>query len=195
MFKSVITLAVALSMTTPAMAEPWETYRGAISPNQIGRVSNETRNQQQADQIANSGSSYVEGRTHGQVEYALDMQQRAVKMCRKGNFNDSLKRAGTEAGSQVLVSLVNKVLNNRSIYIGSGGYSNSGYESTQDCDSIGRQVYQDALMALPDSYCDESMTATYGRGGQAIGGEHMVRRCQSRVADSSWSRDFQPQNK
>ena len=184
----------ALSLATPAMAQrTYDAYPLGGRPAEA-----EAPAQRQAPPEAQASvtaqSSYRDGPTQSQITFALQAQREAVRMCRRGNMNDELNRALISGGEQVIGSLISRAVNGRGYgYYGGGrnyGYSQSG----QDCDELGRQVYQDALRAQPDSYCDSSMVATYTRGGQPATEERMVRRCQARTPDATWDQGFRPRN-
>ena len=200
MYKSFITLAVTLAVTTPAMAQqynfPSKSQRAEMAAAQAaGSAAQATVSRDQYQSTA-TASSFREptGHTREQLLFAVDMQREAVRMCRKGNTSAELSRSLAEAGGNIATILVEKALKRNSFGFGRGYRGRDNGDSSQDCDDLGRQVYADALEVVPESYCDESMTSEYRRGGQAVAEERMVRRCQARKADSSWSARFQPKD-
>lgn len=193
MYKAFITLAVTLAVTTtPAMAQQ---YRFPSKSQRAEMAAAQASGEAVSHQGTSTASSFREptGYTREQLLFAVDMQREAVRMCRKGNFSTELNRSLAQAGTNIATVLVEKALNRRSYGIGRSNYGNSR-DSSQDCNDLGERVYQDALRVEVSSYCDESMTNEYRRGGQAVAEERMVRRCQARKADSSWSASFQPKN-
>ncbi len=192
MFKKVIISLIASSLlATPAMAQRWQGFdESATAGSQAQR-----RDARTTDAPAAPGS-YREGYTREQLTFAMAAQREAVRMCRSGNLNAGINRMLTDVGTEAVGEVIAQVVNGRGSHFYRGSYRSYGRDdSSQDCNALGQQVYQDALRAQPDSYCDSSMIATYTRGGQPVTEERMTRRCQSRRADASWDTPFQPRNR
>jgi hypothetical protein len=193
MFKSIITLTIALSVATPAMSArrsnnladypfPSESQRAEIAAAQSPNAS------------SNTPANFRCGPSPEQVASAQVYSRTAFRQCQKDNLKVENQRALAEGVGNIVGILAEKALNRRSYgFRNSSRHYNNDRDSSQSCQDVADRAYDDMLKAVPASFCERSMTTRRTRGGQPLEPEVATENCQS-TSNDKWDRAFRPTN-
>jgi hypothetical protein len=186
MFKSIITLAVALSLATPALGQdfPSRSQRAAAAA-QGGQQSTAT------PIVGQPTMTFRHGPSPEQVAQATEFRRRIFRACQSDNLRAENQRVLAEGLGNIAGIVVEKVLDRRSYGFRSSSRGYGNRDSSQQCEQVAQQAYNDMLTAVPTSFCERSMTTRRTRGGQPLEPEVATENCQSSSPDN-WDGAFRP---
>lgn len=183
----VLATIVASLVSSPVMAQDF--------PSASQRADAAARGEQQTG----SSTSYTQptmtfrrGPSPEQVVQAAEFRRRIFRACQSDNLRAENQRVLAEGLGNIAGIVVENLLDRRSFgFRGSSrGYNNSD-SSSQQCEQVAEQAYQDMLTAVPASFCERSMTTRRARGGQPLESEVASENCQS-TSNDNWDGAFRP---
>ncbi len=162
MFKSIITVAIALSMTTPAMAQRRSNNLADYpfpSESQRAEMAAQQSNQQSSSQSIPQNRAYNDSFTDERLAFAQVASERAYNRCR-----------GSQNAATLIEGLSRRLTKDRYGYSGRG--DDAGY-----CEGVAQQVFNRTLEARPTAYCNRTMDSVRGPDGRTVAGGNTFEQC------------------